>query len=549
MTDSSPDLDTVPPDLDQEPQEGVLAPPTTLWGTLRKLGPGLIVAASIVGSGELIATTKTGAQAGTSLLWLVLLGCVVKVFAQVELGRYSITHGQTTLDALNRLPGRIGRVNYILWFFVVMLSASTFQAGGIVGGVGQSMAIAFPLTGDYLKAIQIPSEKELVWFLKWEEDLSGTGEQFEKLSESQRARVERGHQRLREQIERAGDPGRAALRQVRTLGAFKDPWTLDDRIWAGFVTILTIALLYSGSYGLLQTVSTLFVVAFTATTMWNVLALQGTQEWSISREELWRGFQFRLPPGEDPWASIRTALATFGIIGVGAAELIVYPYWCIERGYARYTGRRTSEESWAIRARGWVRVMKWDAFLSLLVYTAATMAFYFLGAAVLHREGRDPEGLRMVATLAAAYVPVFGEYAKWLFLLGAVAVLYSTFLVANAGHARMFVDWLKVANFVDRNSQAVHDRWLKALVIILPTIAYILYLAGADPVVAVLTSGLAQSIMLPMVGLGTLYFRWTATDERLKPGPLWDVALVASFIAFLVTGVWGLYSQVVTHLL
>lgn len=46
-------------------------PPQSLPGIVRYAGPGLIVAGSIVGSVELIATTKTGAQAGYSLLWLV----------------------------------------------------------------------------------------------------------------------------------------------------------------------------------------------------------------------------------------------------------------------------------------------------------------------------------------------------------------------------------------------------------------------------------------------------------------------------------------------
>ena len=59
-------------------------PPTSLFGILRRLGPGLIVAGSIVGSGELIATTKTGAEAGFWLLWLIIIGCVIKVFTQVE---------------------------------------------------------------------------------------------------------------------------------------------------------------------------------------------------------------------------------------------------------------------------------------------------------------------------------------------------------------------------------------------------------------------------------------------------------------------------------
>ena len=55
----------------------------------------MIVAGSIVGSGELIATTKTGAEAGFTLLWLILIGCVVKVFVQVELGRRAVITGET----------------------------------------------------------------------------------------------------------------------------------------------------------------------------------------------------------------------------------------------------------------------------------------------------------------------------------------------------------------------------------------------------------------------------------------------------------------------
>ncbi len=54
------DHDTLPPSQDPRDDVGVVAPPTTLAGVLRRLGPGLIIAGSIVGSGELIATTKTG---------------------------------------------------------------------------------------------------------------------------------------------------------------------------------------------------------------------------------------------------------------------------------------------------------------------------------------------------------------------------------------------------------------------------------------------------------------------------------------------------------
>ena len=54
--------------------------PTTFGGILRQLGPGLIITASIVGSGELIVTPKLGASAGFTLLWFIILGCLLKVF-------------------------------------------------------------------------------------------------------------------------------------------------------------------------------------------------------------------------------------------------------------------------------------------------------------------------------------------------------------------------------------------------------------------------------------------------------------------------------------
>lgn len=72
-------------------------PPRTLWATLGHLGPGIILASSIVGSGESIAATTVGAEAGLVLLWLIVIGCAIKVAAQIEIGR-------TTLAAVVMRP-------------------------------------------------------------------------------------------------------------------------------------------------------------------------------------------------------------------------------------------------------------------------------------------------------------------------------------------------------------------------------------------------------------------------------------------------------------
>ena len=109
-----------------------LAPPPTFRQRLRYLGPGLIITGSIVGSGELIATTKLGSEAGYVLLWLVILGCIVKVFVQIELGRYAISSAETALKGLDRVPGPRLVVSWVLWIWLVMAVAVFFQTSGIV---------------------------------------------------------------------------------------------------------------------------------------------------------------------------------------------------------------------------------------------------------------------------------------------------------------------------------------------------------------------------------------------------------------------------------
>src|SRR5829696_1541263 len=74
------------------------APPATVLGALRRVGPGMVLAASIVGSGELIATTTLGAQVGFTALWIILVSCVIKPVVQGELGRYTIATGHTGLE-------------------------------------------------------------------------------------------------------------------------------------------------------------------------------------------------------------------------------------------------------------------------------------------------------------------------------------------------------------------------------------------------------------------------------------------------------------------
>ena len=117
-------------------EDDILEPPTAFSGKLRFLGPGFILSASIVGSGELFATTLLGAKAGFVCLWVIIFSCLVKVALQLEFGKHAIYTGRTTMQALNDLPGpRLGRGHLSIWIWLLIMSFKFLQVGGIVGGV------------------------------------------------------------------------------------------------------------------------------------------------------------------------------------------------------------------------------------------------------------------------------------------------------------------------------------------------------------------------------------------------------------------------------
>jgi Mn2+/Fe2+ NRAMP family transporter len=495
--------ETQSPPVEATPEAtGTLDPPKTLGGILKQLGPGLIIAGSIVGSGELIATTLAGARAGFVLLWLIIIGCVIKVFVQIEFGKYAITHGRSTLDGMNEVPGpRFGgrkgqRINWVNWFWLIFIVVALAQMGGIISGVGQALSIPMPLTetGEALNAHQ----NEMI----------------------------------------------SAKLQDQAPPTSEAPIAHDALIWATIVTLISIPLLVIGRYRLIQNVSTVLVAAFTFITIGNLFVLQAQPEWAVTWSELVAGMSFQLPKE----AGLTAALAAFGIIGVGATELIQYPYWCIEKGYAKWTGPRDDSEAWANRAEGWLRVLKWDAWCSMVVYTVSTIAFYLLGAAILSRKGLVPEKAELVRTLSEMYVPVFGDWAQMVFLFGAFAVLYSTFFIATASHARVLSDAMRVFG-LSNGGETSYVFWTRIFCGVLPLLflgcfAFI----SKNPEQLVLAGGFMGALMLPLLGVTALYGRYRRCDDRLRPSAMWDVFLWISVAGLFIAGGWALYDKVLKDL-
>jgi Mn2+/Fe2+ NRAMP family transporter len=450
--------------------EAIQSPPESLWSALRKIGPGIILAGSIIGSGELLLTTALGAMYGFVFLWLVLFSCVIKVFVQIELGRYAISSGLPTLSALDQLPGpRLG-THWMVWWWFFMLMASVFQLGGMVGGVGQALNLAFPSVSPWLAG--------LFSGLPW-----GLAE---------------------------------AIRQR------------PEHPWAVLTAAIAVALLLSGGYKRIERITTVLVVGVTGVTVICVLMLPGTG-YPLRAEDLRAGFSLGVLAL--PAAAIAAAFGTFGITGVGASELYAYPYWCLEKGYARFTGPRTADPEWARRARGWLRVMYLDAWVSMCVFTLATVAFYIMGATVLHRQGLHPEKSQMIETLSQMYVPAFGSWTKLFFLIGVWAVLFKTLYVASASHSRLSADFLGLTHLVTYDEPTRRPRWIRRFCVFFPCLALVLYLFFRDPKFMVIVGGFGQAATLPIISGAALYLRYFRTDPRLTPSRWSDFFLWFAFLA------------------
>ena len=431
-----------------------LEAPSTLRGLVRHLGPGFIITASIVGSGELIVTPKLGASVGFSLLWFIVFGCAVKVFVQIALARTAIATGATTLQALDTLPGPRLRVSWVLWLWLFMFVSLVFQVGGIVGGIATVFA-------------------------------------------------------------EAGIGGGA-------------------QVWALPAGVSCALLLASGRYGPVERYATVMVVLFTICAVISVAVLQWTP-YAITGPQLASGLTFRLPE------TFTVAFAAFGVIGVGASELIYYPYWCVEKGYARHVGPPDGSAAWQARARAWLRVMKVDAGLSLVLYTSITVAFYLLGAAVLHARQMDVTNADMIHVLSLMFRESFGEWTLLVFLTGAFFVLYSTLFGATAANARLLADGASVFGVARYADEEARRRVVRAASVGLSLGSTLVFLLWPQPVTLVLIGATGQALMLPFLGWAAVLFNRREQHHALHTSPWERLGLLVSALLMGALGAYQLY--------
>jgi len=417
------------------------------------LGPSIIIAAAVVGTGELVVAPRLGASVGLSALWLIILGCVIKIFIQEELGRHTILTGETTLEAFNRVPGRIGPMSWVTWCWLPLLFGGTLSMGGILAGAVQALHLMHvPLAG----------------------------------------------------------------------------WSL-----AALTAVVTATVLVAGRYRFIEGVSGLMVAGFTAMTVLALVLLQGT-EFKVSADQILGGLKFKMPE-----RGFADAVAVFGVTGIGTAELVFYAYWCLEKGYAKDLTAGVPCDRTAVEMR--IRGMRVDISVALVVYTFATIAFFTLGATILHDAREVPQGLDMVRTLSQMYTKTFGHWVFYLFAVGAFIVCYSTFFVATATWSRMIADNLRL---LSRDGAKFDFRRATNQAVAGLTVVYLalFVMFNQTPQWLIVSGAAIQTLLLPVFGIAVLIIRRQRADE-FRPGRWYDCVLylsVAVITCVALYSVWGL---------
>jgi Mn2+/Fe2+ NRAMP family transporter len=107
---------------------------------LSRLGPGILVAATGVGAGDLIAAAVAGRQFGLALLWVVLVGAGCKWLLNEGIARWQLATGESVIAAwATRLP------RWVYWYFGAYLIVWGFLVGAALGSAcGVAMKALWP---------------------------------------------------------------------------------------------------------------------------------------------------------------------------------------------------------------------------------------------------------------------------------------------------------------------------------------------------------------------------------------------------------------------
>ena len=108
---------------------------------IRALLPGLLVAATGVGAGDLATASLAGSHVGLAILWAVLVGAFLKYVLTEGLGRWQLATGTTLLEGCAQHMGR----PFLIAFFLYLIPWSFVVGSAMMSACGVTMHALIPV--------------------------------------------------------------------------------------------------------------------------------------------------------------------------------------------------------------------------------------------------------------------------------------------------------------------------------------------------------------------------------------------------------------------
>lgn len=93
-----------------------------IWGYLSIIGPGIAIAATGVGAGDMVATAVSGSRFGYAIAWAAIVGAVLKYILNEGLARWQLATGMTLIEGWVRHLGKWAQAFFLIYLLIWSLS-------------------------------------------------------------------------------------------------------------------------------------------------------------------------------------------------------------------------------------------------------------------------------------------------------------------------------------------------------------------------------------------------------------------------------------------
>ena len=414
-----------------------IAPPKTLRDKLKLIGPGIILAAAAIGSGELILTPRAGALFGLSIAWIIMVSVVYKLFLTLGLARYTIATGEDIFVGFSHLPGPR---YWFVWIMGVIYLVGAVGYSGISLACGSALYALFP--------------------------------------------------------------------------------TLSMVQWAVIVVILAYVLLLGGSYGPVEKAAFILSFVLIAGVLYSLVALRPDIAW------FFKGLAPKLPSG-----SGQTAVSLLGWTAGGTSTLI-YSFWILEKGIGRGNSRGKN-------FKGWLSLIRLDTGISYFLMILVSFAFLTIGVLVLRTAGPDggpllPAREETTSVLSRLLTVATGPQTKFIFLVAALAILYSTVIGLVDGKSRALRSATKI---IFPKTKRISDKNMYRLYATLMCLIIFAFLFTERPVVLIVLISAVEAPVLSVSAIMLIYLLHKKIPRDMRPSLAWYAVIVLGTIVYLILSI------------